>query len=258
MNPAADVLPVFEDNYSFVLTVPGKDRAIVVDPGDGEAVWGFLEERGYRLEAILATHHHFDHVAGIEFLCGKAPVEVIGYKGDLQRIPMGRYGLEDGEEIERAGLRVLAIHVPGHTSGHVVYLCGDALLAGDTLFLGGCGRLFEGTAEQMFHSLYDKILRLPEETRVFSGHEYTVRNRSFCLSVDTGNRALRAKLEEAKSLCEKGISTVPGTLRTEKETNAFLRCKERAVIRAVQAKAPDTQDDPVAVFSSLRAMRDVY
>jgi hydroxyacylglutathione hydrolase len=140
----------------------------------------------------------------------------------------------------------------------MVYVCGDALLAGDTLFLGGCGRLFEGSPEQMFHSLYDKILCLPEETRVFAGHEYTVRNRSFCLSIEAENAVLHEKLGESRSLCEKNIPTVPGSLKAEKETNIFLRCREPSVVRAVQAKAPDTGDDPGSVFAALRAMRDVY
>lgn len=258
MHPAVEIVPVFDDNYSFVLIPPGRDRAVVVDPGDGERVWGFLEERGYGLEAILATHHHFDHVAGIELLCDKAPVDVFCFKGDLPRIPRATRGLEDGETFDLGGLRFRTLHVPGHTSGHVVYVCGDALLAGDTLFLGGCGRLFEGTAEQMFHSLYDKILSLPEETRIFTGHEYTVRNRSFCLSVEAGNETLKEKLEEAKSLCERGLPTVPGSLKTERETNVFLRCREPDVAGAVRDLAPDTQEDPVAVFAALRAMRDVY
>ncbi len=258
MNPAVEIVPVFEDNYSFVLTLPGQDRAIVVDPGDGEKVWRFLEEKGYGLEAILATHHHFDHVAGIEFLCDKMPVDVYCFKGDLDRVPRAGRGLEDAEEIERGGLRFRTLHVPGHTSGHVVYVCGDALLAGDTLFLGGCGRLFEGSPEQMFHSLYDKILPLPEETRIFAAHEYTVHNRSFCLSIESENAALQEQLNESKALCKKNLPTVPGSLKTEKETNTFLRCREPAVVQAVQAKAPDTSDDPVSVFTAVRAMRDVY
>ena len=258
MNPAVEIVPVFEDNYSFVLTLPGQDRAIVVDPGEGEKVWRFLEEKGYGLEAILATHHHFDHVAGIEVLCDKMPVDVYCFKGDLDRVPRASRGLEDAEEIERGGLRFRTLHVPGHTSGHVVYLCGDALLAGDTLFLGGCGRLFEGSPEQMFHSLYDKILPLPEETRIFAAHEYTVHNRSFCLSIESKNAALQEQLNESKALCKKNIPTVPGSLKTEKETNTFLRCREPAVVQAVQAKAPDTSDDPVSVFTAVRAMRDVY
>lgn len=258
MNPAVEIVPVFEDNYSFVLTLPGRDRAIVVDPGDGEKVWRFLEEKGYGLEAILATHHHFDHVAGIEFLCDKMSVDVYCFKSDLDRVSGASYGLEDGEEIERGGLHFRTLHVPGHTSGHVVYVCGDALLAGDTLFLGGCGRLFEGSPEQMFGSLYDKILPLPEETRIFAAHEYTVNNRSFCLSIESGNAALRERLNESKALCKKSLPTVPGSLKTEKETNTFLRCREPAVVQAVQAKVPDTSDDPVSVFTAVRAMRDVY
>jgi hydroxyacylglutathione hydrolase len=257
MDLVVEQVPVFEDNYSFVLIRPGQDRALVVDPGDGERIWGFLEEKGYELEAILATHHHFDHVAGIEFLCDKTSVEVYCSKGDLGRVPRATRGLEDGEEIELGGLRIQALHVPGHTSGHVVYLCGDSLLAGDTLFLGGCGRLFEGSAEQMYHSLVDKILPLPDDTRVWPGHEYTLRNRSFCLSIDTENAVLRERLQEAEALCEKNLPTVPGLLATEKETNIFLRCGEPAVVKAV-AKRAGTSDDPVSIFAELRAMRDVY
>jgi hydroxyacylglutathione hydrolase len=258
MNPAIEIVPVFEDNYSFVLTLPGQDRAIVVDPGDGEKIWRFLEGKGYGLEAILATHHHFDHVAGIEFLCQKTQVDVYCFKGDLERVPGAGCGLEDEEEIERGGLHFRTLHVPGHTSGHVVYVCGDALLAGDTLFLGGCGRLFEGSPEQMFHSLYDKILPLPEETRIFAAHEYTVHNRSFCLTIESRNAALKKQLKESKALRKENLPTVPGPLKTEKETNIFLRCREPDVIRAVQAQAPDTSDDPVSVFAAVRAMRDVY
>ncbi|MGW8320166.1 MAG: hydroxyacylglutathione hydrolase [Thermodesulfobacteriota bacterium] len=258
MNPVVEIVPVFEDNYSFVLTLPGKDRAVVVDPGDGEKVWRLLKEKGYGIEAILATHHHFDHVAGIEFLCDKTPVDVYCFKDDLDRVPGAGLGLEDEEEIERGGLRFRTLHVPGHTSGHVVYVCGNALLAGDTLFLGGCGRLFEGSPEQMFRSLYDRILPLPEETRVFAAHEYTVHNRSFCLSIESENAALQRQLDESKALRRKNLPTVPGSLKTEKETNTFLRCREPAVVRAVRAKAPDTSDDPVSVFAAVRRMRDVY
>ena len=258
MDVAVEWVSVFEDNYSYVLTRSGQDRAVVVDPGDGERIWGFLEEKGYQLEAILATHHHFDHVAGIEFLCDKTSVEVFCSESDLSRIPKASRGLEDSEEIEVGGLRIQTIHVPGHTSGHLVFLCGDSLLAGDALFLGGCGRLFEGSAEQMYHSLYDKLLPLPDDTRVWPGHEYTVRNRSFCLSIDSENPALRERLREAESLRERNLPTVPGLLKTEKETNIFLRCGEPAVIRAVTGRKTGTSDDPVSIFTELRAMRDVY
>jgi hydroxyacylglutathione hydrolase len=259
MSPVVvETLPVFEDNYSYVLTRAGQDGAVVLDPGDGEAVWGFLKKKGYRLEAILATHHHFDHVAGIDWLYDRTPVEVCCFKGDLHRVPKATFGLEDGEVIEFGRLRIRALHVPGHTSGHVVYLCGATLFAGDTLFLGGCGRLFEGSAAQLYHSLYDKILPLSDETRVCPGHEYTVRNRSFCLSIDAENAALREELKKAEALRGKSLPTVPGLLKTEKETNTFLRCAEPAVIRAVTERKPGTTADPLSIFTQLRAMRDVY
>ena len=203
MNPAVEIVPVFDDNYSFVLTLPGRDRAIVVDPGDGEKVWRFLKEKGYGLEAILATHHHFDHVAGIEFLCDKMPVDVYCFKSDLDRVPRAGRGLSVRRRSNGVACTSGRFMCPGIPLVTWFTYAGMPCWQEIRSFLGGCGRLFEGSPEQMFHSLYDKIFPLPEETRIFTAHEYTVRNRSFCLSMESENAALRRQLNESKALCEK-------------------------------------------------------
>jgi hydroxyacylglutathione hydrolase len=258
LKPIVIPLSVLEDNYSYVVTAAGSNRAVVVDPADGERIWRTLKENDYELEAILATHHHLDHIAGIDFLWEQTPVEVYCSSKDLQRIPKASRALDEGDEITLGGMSVRVLFVPGHTLGHLAYHCGDALFVGDTLFLGGCGRLFEGSAQQLFHSLYEKIVPLPDDTRIYPGHEYTVRTRSFCLSIDSGNRLLMEKLREAESLRGKSQPTVPGLLKTERETNVFLRCREPAVVRSVQEREPGTLDDPLSIFSKLRSLMDIY
>jgi len=258
MNLTVVPLLCLEDNYSYLLAGPGKSRALVVDPADGEAVRAALRERGWELDAVLVTHHHFDHVAGIESLVAQRKVPVYGPETECGRIPDASRGLRDGEEIEGDGFLVTAVHVPGHTLGHLVYRCADVLFTGDTLFLGGCGRLFEGSAAQMFDSLCRKILAFPEETKVYPGHEYTVRTRSFSLSVDPANTRLQELLRESKALRSQGLPTVPGLLGTEKATNVFLRCADAAVVRSVQARFPDTAGDPLSVFTRLRSMMDAF
>lgn len=254
------VLPLLclEDNYSYLLVGPGKKETLVVDPADGERIWACILETGGELAGILVTHHHFDHVAGIEALLEKKKVPVYGPETECRRIPHATRGLGDGEQVDLEGIPVVAGHVPGHTLGHLVYRCEDALFSGDALFLGGCGRLFEGTAEQLCDSLYRKILPLPDETRLFPGHEYTVRTRSFCRSVDPENPGLEEALREARSLRGRGLPTVPGLMGTEKETNVFLRCDDPALVRSVQGRFPDTAGDRLSVFSRLRSLMDVF
>ena len=197
MNPTVTPLLMFEDNYGYLLSGKGDGNVIVIDPSDGEQVWTCLENEGYTLTAILATHHHFDHVAGIDFLHSKKNVPVYCSAREYGRIPKASHGLKHEETIQIGELNIQAIHVPGHTAGHLAYRCGDALFTGDTLFLGGCGRLFEGTAEELYDSLYQKIMVLPERIRIFPGHEYTLRTRSFCLSIDEHNPHLQTALQEA-------------------------------------------------------------
>jgi hydroxyacylglutathione hydrolase len=254
------VVPVvcLEDNYSYLLIGPGGEKAVVVDPGDAGPVRAALAERQCEPEAVLLTHHHLDHVAGVSSLCSERRLPVYCSRIELDLVAGASRSLRDGEEVRAAGLAIRALHVPGHTLGHLVYLCEGSLFTGDTLFLGGCGRLFEGTDEQMFDSLYGKILSLPAQTRIYPGHEYTVYTRSFCLSIEPGNEKLREVLEEAKTLESRGLPTVPGVMQTERDTNVFLRCREEAVIRAVRDRYPHAPSDPLSVFRCLRSMMDAY
>lgn len=255
------VLPQLQDNYSYVLAWgPQTERAAVVDPAEADRVSEFLLERRLNLEALLVTHHHGDHVAGIEELLRGRSVPVYCSASDLDRVPGATKGLRQGETIRLQGLVITALHVPGHTRGHMAYLCEGRLFCGDALFLGGCGRLFEGTAEELFHSLYERILPLPEGTKLYPGHEYTMECRAFCADVEKDNPRLLECLEEARLLRSRGAPTVPGTLKTEKETNLFLRCQDPRVIRAVRERAPHLgrDPDPIAIFSTLRSWKDVF
>ena len=252
-------IPCLQDNYSYLLVDPRTRQAAVIDPGDGAAARAALVEHGVDLEAVIITHHHVDHLAGVAALHSwRKDVPIYCPHLEMDGIPGATHGLRDGEELPCAGITLQAIQVPGHTLGHMIYLGASALFTGDTLFLGGCGRLFEGTAEQMFDSLYRRILPLPPDLRVYPGHEYTVRTRSFCLSIDPGNAILQDLLEQSKTLRNKGLPTVPGLLGTESKSNVFLRCRDEAVIRAVQAMYPETPPDPLAVFRRLRLMMDSY
>ncbi len=251
-------VPMFTDNYGYVVLCPDKKKAFAVDPADADAIRACLQSNEVELEAILATHHHMDHIAGIESLCGKKDVPVYSSAMERNQIPGVRHGLEDGERLTIGGVEIQAILVPGHTRGHMVYLCDGSLFSGDALFLGGCGRLFEGTPEEMVHSLYQKIMPLPDDVQVYPGHEYTVRNRTFCLSIDTENTELQNALDGAQSMQDAGHPTVPGTLGAEKGTNVFLRCNAPEIIASVRQKAPGTKEDPVSVFAQVRSMRDVY
>jgi len=253
-------VPVGEDNYSYiVLHESAPSHALVVDPGLAGPVLETLKSLGASVGTILITHHHMDHVAGVEELYVSAfHPRVVTYLSEMDRVPRANTAVDDEDVLEFGPFVVKALHVPGHTRGDVAYLIGDNLFTGDTLFLGGCGRLFEGRAEDLFHSLYGKLRGLGEETRIYPGHEYTVRTRSFCLSVDPVNGLLREKLEEARSLRARGLPTVPGDLGTEKKTNVFLRCDTEEVIDRVRDRCPQLRADPISVFKELRKMMDTF
>jgi hydroxyacylglutathione hydrolase len=253
------VIPVLEDNYSYLIFDDScKGKALIVDPGDGGVIKQRVRSLGCKVKAILVTHHHVDHSAGIEELSSGGDVEVFAHVSDMDRIPKASTSVRDGERFTVGSLAIQVLHVPGHTLGHVAYLIQDGLFTGDTLFLGGCGRLFEGTAEQLYHSLHYKIRVLPDTLRIFPGHEYTVRTRSFCLSVDKGNTLLKEKLEEAKSLRARNVPTVPGDLWTEKLTNVFLRCDVPDIIEHLREIHPELSADPITIFGQLRTMMDHY
>ncbi len=246
-------IPIFDDNYVWVIGVDDASPVIVVDPGAAAPVTGALAARGKELAAILVTHHHADHTGGAAELAARASCPVFGPAGE--DIPAVDRPLREGSTVAVAGLRLEVIEVPGHTRGHLAYVGHGLLLAGDTLFAGGCGRVFEGTPREMWGSL-DRLAGLPGGTALYCGHEYTVGNLRFAVEVEPGNDRLLARLQEATAARHRGAPTLPSTIAEERATNPFLRTG-RAEIRRVAERfrgAPLTDD--VQVFAAIRAWKD--
>lgn len=227
-------VPCLSDNYAYLVHLEGSREAIVVDPSEAAPVREAAAREGLTLVAVLATHHHPDHVGGNVELA----LPVYAFEGDQGRVPGHSVNVVEGQAFTVAGLRFVPLHVPGHTTGAIAYVVEDAVFTGDTLFVAGCGRLFEGTAEMMFAS-FAKLAALPPSTRVYCGHEYTASNLRFALTVEPESDATRAALAGANAKREKGEPTVPSTIADELATNPFVRAKTAAEFGAVRA-AKDT------------------
>ena len=252
-------LPAFSDNYIWMLH-DGR-HALVVDPGDAAPVLQALQTQGLELQGILVTHHHPDHVGGLALLqqASGAPV----YGPAKEQIPLVTQGLGPDQQVSLLGLDWQVIEVPGHTAGHLAFFSPDVdgaplLFCGDTLFSGGCGRLFEGTPAQMQTSL-DRLAALPDATRVCCAHEYTLSNLRFARAVEPGNAALLHYQEQCESLRAQGLPTLPSTLALERSINPFLRTRQAAVAQAAQAhdNAANPQD-AVAVLAALREWKNSF
>ncbi|HJQ75539.1 MAG TPA: hydroxyacylglutathione hydrolase [Gaiellaceae bacterium] len=258
-----DVVPVpqLSDNYAYLLVDPGTGQAAVVDCAEATPVLDAAAERKAHLASVLATHHHFDHVGGNEDLLAAVPgLRVFGSAGDAPRIPGITDRVRDGDAVEAAGVRGRAVMIPAHTSGHVAYYFPSeaAVFTGDTLFAGGCGRLFEGDAAQMMASLA-RLAALPPETRVYCGHEYTEKNLRFAATLEPGNAALTEKLARVQQLRREGKATVPSTIAEEQATNPFLRIDSPELRASVARQVPGVAlEDPVAVFAAVRGLKDRY
>ncbi len=256
-----DVFPIpqLSDNYAYLVVDRGSGEAAVVDCAEADPVLDEVARRGVTLRAVLATHHHFDHVGGNRDLLARLPdLRVYGSAGDAPKIPGITHRVRDGDPVEVGELRGRILFIPAHTSGHVAYWFPDehAVFTGDTLFAGGCGRLFEGDAAQMMGSL-GKLAALPDDTRVYCGHEYTQKNLEFALTLEPGNAALRAKLASVQALRRAGKPTVPSTITDEKATNPFLRTSSAELAASVRARVPDLPaGDPVALFAAVRGLKD--
>jgi hydroxyacylglutathione hydrolase len=246
-----EVVPVraFKDNY--VWTLRSGKHAAVVDPGEARPVLDYLEREGLALAAILATHHHPDHVGGIPGLLERHRVPVYGPKGEPIATLTRPVAEGDRVDIAEIGASFSVLGIPGHTRAHVAYYGAGALFCGDTLFACGCGRLFEGTAEQMFASL-QKLAALPDATKIYCGHEYTLANVRFALNVEPGNAALAARERKSRELRDAGRPTLPSLMAEEKATNPFLRCGEPAVVDSVNKYLGSRVTDPVKVFAAIR------
>ncbi len=245
-------IPVLSDNYIFLLHDPVAHTAAVVDPAEATPVLTVLDQLGAKLTAIFNTHHHGDHVGGNRGLLAQFPeIAVYGGIEDLGRIPGQTIALKDGDQVLFAGETAQVFFIPGHTRGHIAYFFPGHLFCGDTLFGAGCGRLFEGTAQQMFTSL-ERLRHLPTETKVWCAHEYTLGNLQFALSVDDNNVALQNRYQSAQYLRRHNQPTIPSTIGLEQLTNPFLRVTELALQRS------SGETDPVRVFAALRSRKDHF
>lgn len=252
-------LPAFTDNYLWMLH-DGR-QAIVVDPGDSAPVLQALQSLGVQLQAILVTHHHADHVGGVNALREATGAAVYGPA--RENIPAPLHRLVQGDTVHALGLDFEVIEVPGHTAGHIAYFCpgvsGSPLLfCGDTLFSGGCGRLFEGTPAQMLSSL-DRLAALPGDTRVCCAHEYTVSNLKFARAVEPGNAELLHYSSQCDALRADKQPTLPSTIALERQINPFLRVRQPAVAEAARGYDLQlNQDDAVAVLAALRQWKNEF
>ena len=247
-------IPAFKDNYIWLLRKGAS--AAVVDPGDARPVLDLLDRDGLSLASILVTHHHADHQGGVAELLAHYPAEVFGPAAES--ITGLSRPLSGGETVRIAACDVefQVIAVPGHTLGHIAYYGAGCLFCGDTLFAGGCGRLFEGTAAQMADSLA-RLAALPDETAVYCAHEYTQANLRFALAVEPGNRRLQRRVHEVARARASGLATVPSTMAIEKASNPFLRCGEPEVAASARRRAPAAADE-VAVFAALREWKNSF
>ncbi|MEI8393100.1 MAG: hydroxyacylglutathione hydrolase [Rhodospirillaceae bacterium] len=249
------VLPALKDNYVYMVCDPSDGIAAVVDPAEAGPAINAAESRGRQIGAVFNTHHHDDHIFGDQQIKTRYRCPVIGARADAHRIPEMDIGLGDGDHYQFGTENIQVIATPGHTSGHISFYFPRAglLFCGDTLFSLGCGRLFEGTAAQMWASLL-RLRALPDTTKVCCAHEYTLSNARFALSIEPGNPALVARAAAATAQRERNAPTVPTTMAEEKATNPFLRADRPEIAAALgMSGAP-----PVEVFAELRRRKDRF
>jgi hydroxyacylglutathione hydrolase len=236
-----EIIPCLQDNYSYLIIDEKKNNACVVDPSESDPIIEYLENNEINLKFILNTHHHYDHVGGNKDLKKKYGASVIGFKGDKNRIPEIDILVEDQEIWKNEEFEAKIIHIPGHTLGHICFYFykNKSVFTGDTLFSLGCGKIFEGTHSQMYESLR-KIKELPEDTKIFCGHEYTLNNSKFCSVHDQNNKNLKNRIIEINKKLQNGLPTIPSTIKEELECNIFLRSEN------------------VKTFSKLRDLKDIF
>jgi len=235
------IIPCLQDNYSYLIIDEDNNTACVIDPSEANPIIEYLDNNKIKLKFILNTHHHYDHVGGNQELKKRYGASVIGYIGDKERIPQIDILLNDKETWVDKNFEAKIIYIPGHTLGHICFYFykEQSVFTGDTLFSLGCGRIFEGTYSQMFDSLM-KIKELPQNTKVYCGHEYTKKNSDFCLIYDANNENLKSKIRDIDIKLKDGLPTIPSTIKDELECNIFLR------------------SDNLGAFSKLRDLKDNF
>ncbi len=251
-------VPAFQDNYLWLFHRTTDNIAYVVDPGDAQAIEKALEEHQLQLGGILITHHHFDHTGGIDALLERWKVPVYGPRGDS--VAQVTHPLGDGDYCELAAeIKFQVLEVPGHTLDHIAYFNAEAplLFCGDTLFAGGCGRLFEGTAAQMYDSLA-KLAALPSNTAVYCAHEYTMANLAFAKAVEPSNAELQARVLREQAKREQQQPTVPTSIELELATNPFMRCDQDSVRQAATSRSGENLTTGATVLGAVRRWKDEF
>ena len=250
-----ELVPCLSDNYAYLVRDPDEDFCAIVDPSEARPVNAALAARGWRLTHILNTHHHPDHTGGNAALKAEHGAKVVGPGKDRARIPALDEGVEEGSPFALGSHRARAIEIPAHTRAHIAFVfeADGAVFTGDTLFAMGCGRLFEGTPGMMWNSL-SKLMGLADSMRVYCGHEYTLNNGRFALTLEPGNTDLEARMREVEALRADGMPTIPSTIGLEKRTNPFLRPQSPEIRRTLNMM----DADDVAVFAELRARKDRF
>jgi len=248
-------IPCLTDNYAYIIIDANSKTIGVVDPSEAKPVINFLEKENLKLNYILNTHHHFDHIGGNEKLKKMYSAKVIGFFGDKHRIPGIDITLKDDEEWNFGNTAVKILHIPGHTLGHICFFFKKEKIAftGDTLFSLGCGRIFEGNHKQMLNSL-NKFKKLPKDTMIYCGHEYTYKNAKFCMRYDKNNIDLKKKFEKIKKLRSENLPTIPSLLDEELKSNIFLRCDKNDLKIKLNMK---NQED-FKVFKKVRDLKDSF
>ena len=236
-----EIIKCLQDNYSYLIIDEITNDACVIDPSEAKPIINFVEKHNLKLKYILNTHHHYDHVGGNTELKKRYNLDVVGFMGDKDRIPEINILVEDKKVWKENNFEAKIYHIPGHTNGHIAFhfFKEKKIFTGDTLFSLGCGRIFEGTHEQMFDSL-DKLKKLPKDTEIYCGHEYTLQNLNFCLANDSKNSKLKKKITKIREKVKNGIPTIPTILDDEMECNIFLRAKD------------------IQTFSKLRDLKDNF
>lgn len=251
-------VPVLHDNYSYLVIDETEAVAAVVDCAEVDPMLNAAEREGVTITTVLSTHHHYDHVGGNEEIASRIPVRVYGNADDDGRIPAMTDGVREGDTVHLGTLTARPILVPAHTSGHMAYYFEQqrAVFTGDTLFAAGCGRLFEGDPAQMMSSLA-KLNALPENTKVYCGHEYTVKNLEFAKTLEPNNKAVVDKLAWAQARRRENLPTVPSTIGAERTTNPFLRTRSQELRDSIQERFPEI-DDEIEIFGATRRLKDEF
>lgn len=250
-------IPALTDNYIWVIVNSNNQTAVVIDPGEAEPVLSLLNLLQLKLVGILITHYHWDHFNGVDGILKTLKIPVFGPA--INQPHSVDHPLHDGDEIviEAAELKLQALETSGHTMGHICYFGDGRVFTGDTLFTGGCGRIFEGTPDLLYHSL-TRLAELDPNTQVYCGHEYTEKNLAFAEMVEPSNHHLKQRIQDTTEKISKGLPTVPSSIALERQTNPFLRCHEPVIQAAAATFCGNPMADNVATFAALRRLKDEF